>query len=44
VRSDSQACQASDYVAATGTVEFGACTVTGAWSTQTYVIYPAGTQ
>lgn len=44
VRSDGQACFAEDYVAASGTVEFGACVFTGAWSTQTYKIYPAGTQ
>jgi hypothetical protein len=44
VRSDGQACFVDDYVAASGTVEFALCVFTGAWSTQTYDVYPAGTQ
>lgn len=44
VRSDGQACFVADYVASSGTVEFGDCAFTGDWSTQTYDIYPAGTQ
>jgi hypothetical protein len=43
-RADGQRCFIDSYVAATGTVEFGSCTFTGAWSTQRYKLYPAGTQ
>jgi len=44
VRSDGQRCLVDSFVPATDTIEFGACTFTGAWSTQTYKLYPAGTQ
>ncbi len=44
VRSDGQRCFIDSYVPMTTVIEFGSCAFTGAWSTQTYKIYPAGTQ
>ncbi len=44
VRSDGQRCFIDSFSAATDTIEFGACTFTGVWSTQAYKIYPANTQ
>lgn len=44
VREDGQRCFIDSFTQATGTVEFNTCTYTGAWATQTYKIYPAGTQ
>jgi hypothetical protein len=44
VRGDGQRCLIDSFTQATSTLEFGACTFTGAWSTQSYNIYPAGTQ
>jgi hypothetical protein len=44
VRSDGQRCFVDSFVPATDTIEFGACAFTGAWSTQTYELYPADTQ
>jgi hypothetical protein len=43
VRSDGQRCNIDSFTEATGTIEF-LCTFTGAWSTQTYDVYPAGQQ
>lgn len=44
VRSDGQRCFIDTFTAATDTIEFGSCAFTGAWSTQSYKIYPANTQ
>jgi hypothetical protein len=44
VRSDGQRCTVDSFTAASDTIEFGVCTFTGAWSTQTYKLYPAGEQ
>ena len=44
VRVDGQRCLIDSFTPATDTIEFAACAFTGVWSTQTYKIYPAGTQ
>jgi hypothetical protein len=43
VRSDGQRCFIDSFTPGTDTIEF-LCTFTGAWSTQTYKIYPANEQ
>jgi hypothetical protein len=44
VRGDGQRCLIDSFTQATDTIEFAACAFTGAWATQDYKIYPAGTQ